>query len=175
MSGMGSDEGLTAGEQSVVTLHPHWKTLVWPVAAAFVVVAALLVVEVIIPSGKAANVERLATLAVAVVLLMWWLMVPLLRWRTTTYELTTRRMRIRTGIIARTGRDFPLSRIANISFRTSPLDRLLGCGVLILETAGEHGDLYLREIPRVQQIQSMLFQLVEDERSRIEEDRRMQP
>jgi uncharacterized membrane protein YdbT with pleckstrin-like domain len=168
---MAQDDSLTAGEESVVVLHPHWKVLVRPIAVAFLVVAALLVVEVIIPSSKAAGIERLALLAVAVVLLMWWLMLPLLRWRTTTYELTTRRMRIRDGILARNGRDFPLSRIVNISYRTSLLDRVVGSGTVILETAGEHGDLTLDEIPRVQQVQGMLFQLVEDERMRLTDER----
>jgi uncharacterized membrane protein YdbT with pleckstrin-like domain len=171
---MANDESLTAGEESVVVLHPHWKVLVRPIAVAFLVVAALLVLEVIIPSSKAADVERLALLAVAVVLLMWWLMMPLLRWRTTTYELTTRRMRIRDGILARHGKDFPLARIVNISYRTSILDRMLGSGTVILETAGEHGDLRLDEIPRVQQVQAMLFQLVEDERLRSGEERQAQ-
>ncbi|MBO0838664.1 MAG: PH domain-containing protein, partial [Actinobacteria bacterium] len=80
------------------------------------------------------------------------------------YELTTRRVRIRTGILIRNGRDFPLSRIVNISYRTSLLDRLFGSGTVVLETAGEHGDLTLDEIPHVQRVQSKLFQLVEDER-----------
>lgn len=171
---MAQDDSLTAGEESVVVLHPHWKVLVRPIAVAFLVVAALLVVEVIIPSSKAAGIERLALLAVAVVLLMWWLMLPLLRWRTTTYELTTRRMRIRDGILARNGRDFPLSRIVNISYRTSLLDRVVGSGTVILETAGEHGDLTLDEIPRVQQVQGMLFQLVEDESRRLADERQGQ-
>jgi uncharacterized membrane protein YdbT with pleckstrin-like domain len=171
---MANDESLTAGEASVVVLHPHWKVLVRPIAVAFLVVAALLVLEVIIPSSKSADIERLALLAFAIVLLMWWLMKPLLRWRTTTYELTTRRMRIRDGILARNGRDFPLSRIVNISYRTTLLDRMLGSGTVVLETAGEHGDLTLDEIPHVQQVQSMLFQLVEDERMRIGDERQAQ-
>lgn len=169
---MAHDESLTAGEESVAVLHPHWKVLVRPVAVAFLVMAALLVLEVIIPSSSVAGYERLALLGAAVVLLMWWLMAPLLRWRTTTYELTTRRMRIRDGILARNGRDFPLSRIVNISYRTSVLDRLVGSGTVILETAGEHGDLTVGDIPRVQRVQSLLFQLVEDERLRLADDRR---
>ena len=63
-------------------------------------------------------------------------MYPLLKWRTTRYELTTRRMRLRTGVVARNGSDIPLSRITDVSFRKSLLDRLLGCGTLIVESAG---------------------------------------
>ncbi len=172
MSGMGYDRSFAAGEQCVEILHPHWKTLVRPIALAFVVVAALLVGEVLIPAGKDAGIERLAVAVAAVVLLMWWLMGPLLRWRTTVYELTTRRMRLRDGIIARHGRDIPLSRITDVSFRKGPLDRLLGCGTLIVESAGEHGEITLTEIPHVEHVQSTLFQLVEDERLRVGRDDR---
>jgi uncharacterized membrane protein YdbT with pleckstrin-like domain len=166
MSGMGFDRSLAVGEQSVEVLHPHWKTLVRPIALAFVVVALLLVAEVVIPASKAAGIERLALAAVAILLLMWWLTFPILRWRTTVYELTTRRMRLRDGIIARNGRDIPLSRITDVSFRKGLLDRLLGCGTLIVESAGEHGEITLTEIPHVEYVQSTLFQLVEDERLR---------
>ncbi len=172
MSGMGYDRSFAAGEQCVEILHPHWKTLVRPIALAFVVVAALLVGEVLIPASKDAGIERLAVAVAAVVLLMWWLMGPLLRWRTTVYELTTRRMRLRDGIIARHGRDIPLSRITDVSFRKGPLDRLLGCGTLIVESAGEHGEITLTEIPHVEHVQSTLFQLVEDERLRVGRDDR---
>ena len=172
MSGMGYDRSLAGGEESVEVLHPHWKTLVGPIALAFVVVAVLLVGEVLIPAGKAAGVERLALGAVAIILLMWWLTYPLLVWRTTMYELTTRRMRLRDGIIARNGRDIPLSRITDISFRKGLLDRLVGSGTLIVESAGEHGELTLTAIPHVERVQSMLFQLVEDERLRADRDER---
>ena len=97
-------------------MHPHWKVLVRPVSLAFLIVAVPLVAEVLIPAGAAAA-DRLALAGVAIVLLMWWLAFPLLRWRTTTYELTTRRMRMRYGIIARNGKDIPLSRITDVSFR----------------------------------------------------------
>jgi membrane protein YdbS with pleckstrin-like domain len=172
MSGMAFDRSLAAGEEPVVILHPHWKVLVRPIALTFLVVAVLLVGEVLIPAGRAANGERLALAVVAIALLMWWLIIPLLRWRTTVYELTTRRLRLRDGIVARNGRDIPLSRITDISYRKGPLDRLLGSGTLVVESAGEHGQLRLTEIPGVERVQATLFQLVEDERARAEHDGR---
>jgi membrane protein YdbS with pleckstrin-like domain len=176
MSGMGGDRSLVVGEQSVELLHPHWKTLVGPVLTGIVIVAALLVAEVLIPSGRDAAVERLAAAVVAIVVLMWGLTFPVLRWRTTRYELTTRRMRLRTGVIARTGSDIPLSRITDVSFRKSPLDRLLGCGTLVVESAGEHAEIVLPKVPHVERVSATLFQLVEDERLRaattVQDDRR---
>jgi uncharacterized membrane protein YdbT with pleckstrin-like domain len=179
MSDMSDDRSLAVGEQSVEVLHPHWKTLVWPVVGAFVIVAALLVGEVLIPGGREAAIERLAAAVVAIALLMWWLMYPLLKWRTTRYELTTRRMRLRTGVIARNGSDIPLSRITDVSFRKSLLDRLLGCGTLMVESAGEHAEIILPQVPHVERVSATLFQLVEDERLRAatttQDDRRSDP
>jgi uncharacterized membrane protein YdbT with pleckstrin-like domain len=163
---MSQDRSLAVGEESVAILHPHWKTLVVPVLLTFVVVAVLLMGEVLIPGNKWAAIERLALAVVAIVLLMWWLMYPILVWRTTVYELTTRRMRLRDGILTRNGRDIPLSRITDVSFRKGVLDRLLGCGTLVVESAGEHGELALTEIPHVERVSALLFQLVEDERRR---------
>ncbi len=122
----------------------------------------------LIPGGKWATAERLALAVVAIALLMWWLMYPVLVWRTTVYELTNRRMRLRDGILTRNGRDIPLSRVTDVSFRKGVLDRLLGSGTLIVESAGEHGELRLTEIPRVERVSAMLFQLVEEERQRDE-------
>jgi uncharacterized membrane protein YdbT with pleckstrin-like domain len=160
---MAHDRSLAIGEESVAILHPHWKTLVAPIGITFIVVAVLLAGEVLIPAGSGAAVERLALAVLAIVLLMWWLIFPILMWRTTVYELTTRRMRLRDGILTRHGRDIPLSRVTDVSFRKGVLDRLLGCGTLVVESAGEHGELTLANIPHVEEVSTTLFQLVEDE------------
>jgi uncharacterized membrane protein YdbT with pleckstrin-like domain len=169
------DPSLTADEQPVLHLHPHWKTLLPPLLLAVVVVAAALVVEAVIPSGRAAPAERLVVAAIALLALMLWLIVPVLRWRTTTYELTTRRLRVRDGIVTRHGRDIPLARINDVSFQKGLLDRLLGSGRLVVESAGEHGQIVLRDIPRVEFVHATLFRLVEEEQRRLERNNRNQP
>jgi uncharacterized membrane protein YdbT with pleckstrin-like domain len=175
MCGMARESSLTADEQPVLLLHPHWKTLIRPILVAMLVVAVALVAEVLIPGGSAAVAARGAVGAVAVLVLMVWLIVPFLRWRTTTYELTTRRLRTRYGIVTRRGRDIPLTRINDVSFEKGVLDRLLGAGRLVVESAGEHGQIVLRDIPHVEYVQATLFRLVEDEQRRLERDQRNQP
>jgi len=172
---MPSDPTLTDDEQLVLRTHPHVKTLIRPFLVAVLVVAAALIAEVLIPSGSAAAGERLVVAAVAILALMLWLMVPVLRWRTTTYELTSRRLRVRDGIVTRRGRDIPLSRITDVSFEQGPLDRLLGSGRLIVESAGEHGQIVLTDIPRVEFAQATLFRLVEEEQRRLDRNERNQP
>jgi uncharacterized membrane protein YdbT with pleckstrin-like domain len=172
---MARDFPLTAEEQPVLLLRPHWKTLIRPVLVAVIVVAAALLAEVAIPSGKAAAAERLVVAVVAVLALMLWLAVPVLRWRTTTYELTTRRLRVREGIVTRHGRDIPLVRINDVSFEKGLLDRLLGAGRLVVESAGQDGKILLDDIPHVEQVQGTLFRLVEEEQGRLEREQRNQP
>jgi len=159
----------------VLRLHPHWKTLIRPLAVAVLVVAVALVAEVVIPSGSAATPARLAVAVVAILFLMLWLIVPVLRWRTTVFELTNRRLRMRDGIITRHGRDIPLARINDVSFTKGLLDRLLGSGRLVVESAGEHGQIVLTDIPQVEFTQATLFRLVEDEQRRLERNQRNQP
>src|SRR5215831_3099629 len=162
---------LTQDEHLVLMLHPHWKTLIRPFAVAALVIVIALVAEVMIPSGLA----RLAVGALAILVLMVWLMVPVLRWRTTTYELTTRRLRMRDGILTRHGRDIPLARINDVSFTKGLLDRLLGSGRLVVESAGEHGQIVLNDIPHVEATQGTLYRLVDEEQNRLEQDQRNHP
>jgi uncharacterized membrane protein YdbT with pleckstrin-like domain len=164
---MSKDQTLVPGEEVVSLVHPHWKVMIRPVALAVLIVAVVLVAIVMIPFGKAAPAAGLILGAVAIVGVMWSLMIPLLRWWTTTYELTTRRLRVRTGIIARRGKDIPLSRVSDVSYEAGILDRILGSGTLVVEAPGEHGEERLTQIPRVVYLQSMLFQLIEEERRRV--------
>jgi uncharacterized membrane protein YdbT with pleckstrin-like domain len=166
MSSMAKDQTLAPGETPVIIVHPHWKVLVRPIALATVILAAVLVAIALIPFGKAGPAAALVLGAIAIAGVMWALMIPLLRWRTTTYELTTRRLRLRYGLLTRIGHDLPLSRISDISFETGLLDRLLGSGTLVVEAPGEHGEVRLTEVPNVEYLQSMLFQLVEEEQHR---------
>ena len=162
----------TEGERSVLVLHPHWKTVLVPFVILVIVVVIAAVLLAVIPHNRLQGDERIAVGVVALVVAATWTGVPFLRWRTTTYELTNRRLRLRKGILSRTGRDFPLIRISDVSFSQGLLDRVLGCGRLVVESPGEHGQLVLTEIPEVKRVQALLFQLVEEEQERLaREDR----
>jgi uncharacterized membrane protein YdbT with pleckstrin-like domain len=150
-------------ERSVLVLHPHWKVLVGPAVLGVLVVAAAVTVALVIPAGPHAGTERLVVLVVAVVLLLIVVVRPVLRWKTTTYELTSGRLRVREGILTRRGRDIPLARISDVSFTRSLLDRLVGAGRLVVESPGEHGQIVLTDIPQVERVQAILFELVEEE------------
>jgi membrane protein YdbS with pleckstrin-like domain len=164
---MSAESQLSDGERSVLTLHPHWKTLLRPALLLVVVVVIAAALLVVIPAGRLAGPGRIAVGVIAIAAAVVVFAVPFLRWKTTTYRLTTRRLQLRSGILTRSGRDFPLIRISDVSFSQGPIDRLIGSGRLVVESAGEHGQLVLNEIPDVQEVQATLFQLVGDEHQRL--------
>src|ERR1019366_2900753 len=86
--------------------------------------------------------------------------IPFLRWMTSTYTVTNRRLITRHGIVTRTGRDIPLFRINDVAYEMGLLDRLLGCGTLIVSDATERGGVVLPDIPHVQQVQLLISNLL---------------
>ena len=98
---------------------------------------------------------------VAVLVLLRVSLWPYLTWQTTHYWVTTERIVLRKGIIARSGRDIPHNRINDVSFSHSILERLLGSGTLTIESAGERGQLTLGDIPHVESVQHTVYELVQ--------------
>src|SRR5260370_28441039 len=117
---MAGDGDLSEGERSVLILHPHWKTVLLPVLLLVLVVVVAAVLVAVIPHNKMQGDERIAVGVLAALAALIWTGIPFLRWRTTTYELTTRRLRLRSRILSRSVRDFPLVSSSDISFSPGP-------------------------------------------------------
>src|SRR3954464_15356071 len=141
------DKLLAEDEEVVRHLHPHWLTLFWPVVWFLVLVGGASFGMAVIPTGRQQGIVRMLILAVAVVLLLSVVLVPLLRWRTTHYVITTHRLLFREGILARRGRDIGLGRIAAVSYSQTLWERIINSGTLTIESAGEGGATELRHIP----------------------------
>jgi uncharacterized membrane protein YdbT with pleckstrin-like domain len=160
------DRLLAEDEEVVRHLHPHWLTLFWPVVRFLVIVGAASFGMAAIPAGSQQGVFRLLVFALAVVLLLVFVLVPLLRWRTTHYVITTHRLLFREGIMARRGRDIGLSRITDVSYRQSLWERIINSGTLTIESAGEGGATVLRRIPDSEGVQQLLNHMVEEDADR---------
>jgi uncharacterized membrane protein YdbT with pleckstrin-like domain len=115
-----------------------------------------------IPDGDSQTLIRLIVAAVGVVAIIVVGFLPFLRWVTTTYTLTNRRFVMRHGILSRSGRDIPLTRVNDVSFEHSLIERIFRTGTLVVESGGEHGQLTLKKIPRVEYTQNQLYRLVEE-------------
>ena len=147
---------LNDGEYVVVTTRAHGKALTGPV-----VVLLLTTFLATFAAGRAgrelAGPARAAAVAavalVAAVVVLRRVFVPFLRWLTTTHTVTDRRYVTRSGVLAREGRTVPLDRVTGIDVERSVLDRLFGCGTLVVSDGTEEGRFELRAVPRVEEVQ----------------------
>jgi uncharacterized membrane protein YdbT with pleckstrin-like domain len=159
------DSVLTRDEQVVAHLHPHWKAMIRPVLILVVVLAAVIAAWIFLP-GSWSPIVLYVIGAVGLVLIVWLAIWPWLTWRTTHYVFTNERVILREGVFSRDGRDIPLGRVNDVSFSHNLVGRMLGYGTLTIESAGERGQVVLTDLPKVEKTQSMLYELVEDDRSR---------
>lgn len=163
---------LGEGEEVEMAMRPHWKEMVRPVLVLLVLSPIATFLATIVPESDAQPWLRLAIVVVAALVVLRWTLWPFLVWLTTAYVVTDRRLITRVGVVARLGRDMPLSRINDVTFEHSGLlERVLGCGTLVVESAGERGQLVLRDVPRVEEVQRDVYRLAEAD----EERRRREP
>ena len=149
---------LGTDERVVLHLRTHGKALIVPVLVLIVLVAVAGVGAALMPP----EVQPWAgwTLAaVAGVLAFAFVLLPILRWWTSTYTLTNRRVITRHGIFNKRGHDMPLSRINNVTYEHSLIDRMLGCGTLVFSTASE-SPVSLPDVPRVERVHVIMTELL---------------
>ena len=154
------EDVLTADEKVVLHLHPHWKAMIRPVAILLVAIAAVVATLVFLDNEIITYIVSAAAALVAIVFMFW----PWLVWRTTHYVITNERVLLQTGVFSRERRDIPLARVNDHSMSQKFIERLLGCGTLTIESAGERGQSVLTDIPNVEKVQTTLYELVEADR-----------
>jgi uncharacterized membrane protein YdbT with pleckstrin-like domain len=150
---------LGADEHVVIHTRTHVKAMILP-ALAFVVIAAAVGVGAAVIPREARPIGQIAIAVLGLVLAIWLVLLPFLRWRTTTYTITNRRLITRSGILNKIGKDLPLNRINEVSYERSLLDRMLGCGSLIVQTAAEDGTIVLHDVPDVEHVNLQMTQLL---------------
>jgi uncharacterized membrane protein YdbT with pleckstrin-like domain len=160
------DKLLADDEEVVRHLHPHWTTIFWPVVWFLLIVGGASFGAALGLGGSRQGLVRLLILALALILLVVFVVVPLLRWRTTHYVITTHRLLFREGILARRGRDIGLSRITDVSYSQTLWERIINSGTVTIESAGESGGTVLRRIPDSDGVQQLLNHMIEEDADR---------
>ncbi len=153
---------LARGEKVVFTAHSHWKNLVVPVLVTLAVgTLAVWALIALVPDTQAQAWQRWTISGVALLLVVIFGIWPMLTWWASTDTLTTRRLISRRGVLSREGKDLPIDRVQAVSYRRTLIDRMLGCGTLVVQTAGETSDVELFDVAhlerRILQVQEILL------------------
>lgn len=153
------DELLVPGEEIIMHRHPHWKMMVGPVVVLLLVVALVSFLAAFIGAQSWGPWARLVLLVVALALVIRFTLMPLIRWRTTHFVITNRRVLVREGLVTRRGMDIPMRRITGVQFRQSLFERLFGVGTLVMESASDE-PLEFEDVPGIEEVHGLLYQEV---------------
>lgn len=154
-----SQKLLGSDEHVVVHMRTHAKALILPALLVIVVFAVFGVAAALIPVAYR-QIGLIVIGAIGVLIIILGAVVPFLRWRTTTYTVTNRRLITRRGILNKSGKDLPLMRINDVSYERSLTDRMLGCGTLNIQTAADGGTIVLTDVPDVERVHVSMTELL---------------
>ncbi len=161
---MGFPENVLAkGEKVERDLHPHWLTVVVPTIFGLLLTAACVSIVIQTPDDETGNRIQWIAVAVLVLVAIPAVVVPYLRWRTTHYVITTHRVMVRRGILTKQGKDITLSKITDVSFQQTVLDRMIRAGSLHIESAGDSPDENLTNIPNSNVVQQLINRLIDED------------
>jgi uncharacterized membrane protein YdbT with pleckstrin-like domain len=125
---------LLPGEKILVDLRPHWSFLTAPLLLSIAAVAVGVALDFGIPhTSVALHWVEGSVVAIPCV----WLVVRMVRWRTTSLVLTSHRLIEQWGVGSRHQAEEMLFRIASVVAVQSLFRRLIGTGRLELEIVGE--------------------------------------
>lgn len=150
---------LTEGESVVVFTRPHGKALLVP-AACLVLVAAAAGYASSFPAVTRHPLPLAVVWGLALLVALRLAVLPFLRWLTTSVTLTDRRLITRTGIVSRRGHDIPVPQIDGVACERGIVDRILGCGTLVVSDASDRDPLRLPDVPHVRQMHRQLSDLL---------------
>ena len=148
---------LTDDEEIIREFNPHWRVLAMSALWAVVGLAAIIVG---MASFDGAGAWALG-IAGAVAILVFALP-PVVAWKFRLYVLTTERIIVRDGIVSRGGIEIPLENINNVLFQQNVVERLLGYGDVLIESAGSQGQSRLTDIPDPEAFQSEVYRVREN-------------
>lgn len=153
---------LNDGEDIALDLHPHWEFFAKSVAA--LVVAVALGTYVLTLGDPPAIAEAVTGVLVLVALVYFGLTYA--RWATTNFVVTTDRLIYRHGVLAKHGIEIPLERVNTVFFSQSILERILGSGDLVIESAGELGRQNFSNVRKPSAVQNEIYRQMESNENR---------
>ncbi len=143
---------LVEGEELILDLRPH------PIALAMPIIATLVTLGVgIWLMSLADGVTVWIVLAVMVILLIAYPVRRLTDWLTSHFVVTSDRLIHRQGLIAKSSMEIPLEAINDVRFQQGVLDRMLGAGTLVVQSASEAGREEFAHIRKPEVVQKTIY------------------
>ena len=144
---------LIEGEELFLDLRPHWIALVGPAIATVAILVGMIVLYQVFD-------ERILDVVVGIAGTLLLLAYPVRRlvdWLTSHFVVTSDRIIHRRGFIAKYSMEVPLEAINDVRFEQGILDRMIGAGTLIVQSASEAGRQVFDHIRRPEEVQRTIY------------------
>ncbi len=165
-------KALLPGEQLICTTRPQARSLIWPVTAGILALAAASFAAAWVGRG---NLNRLlpwlpqgstpyltlACVILGVAVLLLFTLPRVIAWNSTRYVLTSQRILIVNGVLAKVTRQYLLAGVQAVQTRQELLQRPLRSGTITLEL--RHGGFgVLSDVPEVETFRSFIQDALDD-------------
>lgn len=148
-------------EEIVLDLHPH----VWFLAKQAVLLVVSLVLGIVVLVLDWHDIVKILV-GVAILATLGWLGARWVDWRSTNFVVTTDRLIYRHGVFTKKGIEIPLDRVNNVMFSQTVLERVLGAGDLVIESAGESGRQAFSDVRKPTAVQNEIYRQIEANENR---------
>lgn len=153
---------LSPGEEIRSQFRPHWSRI-----AKEGVLSVLVLVLIILIAIQGLSWGGWVILGLIVA---WFIVViaQFIRWWTSLHVITSERLIHRAGLISKQGKEIPLEVINDVAFKQTAIERILGTGDLVIESAGTHGQSLYSDIPDPERVQSLIYEVREERQMKLE-------
>ena len=150
---------------TIFKVRAHWRALAIPFLVTLFLVA--LGIVLILLKGHIREIPHYSSLVWVLMTLIWipGAFVPFLKWWFSTDTLTTNQLRSDEGVIRRTSTTIPLERVAATNVEKTVMDRLFRSGTIQVQTAGADSTVELWMVPRVNHLEKMINEQVQQVRN----------
>jgi uncharacterized membrane protein YdbT with pleckstrin-like domain len=144
---------LIEGEELVMDLRPHWIALIMPAVATIATIAVMVVLYESFDEDILDNVVGVA----GALFLLAFPVRKLVDWLTSHFVVTSDRIIHRRGFIAKYSMEVPLEAINDVRFEQGVIDRIIGAGTLVVQSASEAGRQVFDHIRNPEEVQRTIY------------------
>jgi uncharacterized membrane protein YdbT with pleckstrin-like domain len=148
---------LSDNEELILDLRPHWITIVVP---SLITLLVLIVWGYLL--GKTNGALSWIVTAAAV---LWFPARGFIDWATSHFVVTSDRLIHREGLVSKRSMEIPLEAINDVRFNQRMLERIVGAGDLVIESAGTRGQEVFSNIRNPEFVQKTIYELGEKNRA----------
>lgn len=148
---------LVEGEELVMDLRPHWIALAGPALATIGGMIAAFIVDSKVSNSAGSK----AVWVVYLLALVLYVIPKTIKWATEHFVITSDRLIRRQGLVAKHSMEIPLEHINDVRFEQNILERMIGAGTLVVQSASEHGRESFDNIRRPEEVQKTIYRVGE--------------